>query len=95
MMALVFFAGIGAISAQNLTNALVSNAFPEEARSAALGVTLGVGRLGAVASPAIGGFILQMGLDPGYVLAMLGLADVLGAVLLVPYVARGRGAGVR
>ena len=95
LIALIFFAGIGAISAQNLTNALVSNAFPEEMRSAALGMTLGVGRLGAVASPAIGGFILQMGLDPGYVLAMLGLADILGAVLLVPYVARARSANAR
>ena len=95
MIMLVFFAGIGAISAQNLTNALVSNAFPEEMRSAALGMTLGVGRLGAVASPAIGGFILQMGFDPGYVLAMLGLADALGAILLVPYVARRHAAGAR
>ena len=85
LVVLVFFAGVGAISAQNLTNALVSNAFPEESRSAALGFTLGFGRLGAVASPAAGGLILQLGLDPAYVLAMLACADMLGAAALLLY----------
>lgn len=86
LMLLVFFAGVGAISAQNLTNALVSNAFPEELRPTALGLSLGVGRLGAVASPALGGFILQAGFDPSWVLAMLAAADIAGVVLLLPYV---------
>lgn len=85
LMSLVFFAGVGAISAQNLTNALVSNAFPEEMRSTALGFTLGIGRLGAVASPVAGGLILQFGLDAGSVLVMLAAADLLGAALLTFY----------
>ena len=84
-MAFVFFAGVGAISAQNLTNALVSNAFPEELRPTALGMSLGIGRLGAVVSPAVGGLILQLGLDAGWVLVMLATAEVVGVGLLLPY----------
>ncbi|SEO38322.1 MFS transporter [Denitrobacterium detoxificans] len=85
LMAFVFFAGVGAISAQNLTNALVSNAFPEELRPTALGMSLGIGRLGAVVSPAVGGLILQLGLDAGWVLVMLAVAEVAGVGLLLPY----------
>ncbi|MBE6473506.1 MAG: aromatic acid/H+ symport family MFS transporter [Coriobacteriaceae bacterium] len=85
LMAFVFFAGVGAISTQNLTNALVSNAFPEALRPAALGMSLGIGRLGAVASPAAGGLILQCGFDAGWVLVMLAVAELVGVGLLLPY----------
>ena len=44
LVALVAATGAFAISAQNHLNALVSNAFPAETRSSALGFTLGFGR---------------------------------------------------
>ena len=47
LVVLVAATGAFAISAQNHLNALVSNAFPAEMRSSALGFTLGLGRLGA------------------------------------------------
>jgi len=85
LFCLIFCAGVGAISAQNLTNTLVSNAFPSPIRATALGFTLGAGRLGAVASPVIGGALLQMGLDAGAVLLFLAIADFLGIILLGLY----------
>ncbi|MDR0499783.1 MAG: MFS transporter [Coriobacteriales bacterium] len=83
LFCLVFCAGVGAISAQNLTNTLVSNAFASHIRTGALGFTLGVGRLGAVASPVIGGALLQIGLDAAVVLLFLAVADLLGIILLL------------
>jgi AAHS family benzoate transporter-like MFS transporter len=82
LFVLVFFAGVGAISAQNLTNTLVSTAFPADMRASALGFALGIGRLGAIAAPAIGGFILQSGFDAGVVLIWLGLTELAGMVVL-------------
>jgi AAHS family benzoate transporter-like MFS transporter len=83
LFCLVLFAGIGAISTQNLTNTLVSNTFPASERAAALGITLGIGRLGAVISPSVGGLMLQAELGAEAVLVFLASAELFGAVLLL------------
>lgn len=53
-----FVAGLGVIGSQGLLNALVSSYYPSSSRATALGVTLGVGRLGAVLGPLAGGVLL-------------------------------------
>lgn len=75
--------GAGAISAQNLINSLVADAFPVRLRTTALGCTLGLGRLGAVVAPIIGGQTLAAGLGPAWVLVAFASAALLGAVLLI------------
>lgn len=75
--------GMAAISAQNLVNTLVADAFPVRQRAAAIGMTLGVGRLGAVAAPMIGGQILAAGQDAGWVLVAFAVAALAGVLLLL------------
>jgi MFS transporter, AAHS family, benzoate transport protein len=55
---LVAFAGAASIGAQNLNNAFISTYYPSSMRSTALGTALGVGRIGAIIGPALGGFLL-------------------------------------
>lgn len=75
--------GMSAISAQNLVNALVADAFPAHYRAAAIGMTLGLGRLGAVIAPSMGGYILAAGHGPSWVLQVFAIAAMLGASLLL------------
>ena len=55
-------------------------------RATALGVTTGVGRLGAVTGPLLGGLMLSAGVEYGWVFASFGAIALIGAVacLLVP-----------
>ncbi len=82
LFGVVALLGMAAISAQNLVNALVADAFPAAYRAAAVGTTLGIGRLGAVVAPALGGTILASGQGPGQVLCVFALSALLGALLL-------------
>lgn len=77
--------GMSAISAQNLLNALVSDAFPVQYRAAAMGMTLGLGRLGAVMAPALGGYILAGGYGPSWVLVVFAISALLGTAVLVVF----------
>lgn len=58
---LIFITGVFVFSAQNLVNAFAATHYPSEARGSALGMSLGVGRLGAITGPMIGGSLLAAG----------------------------------
>lgn len=88
LFAVIALLGMSAISAQNLVNSLVADAFPVRYRAAAIGITLGLGRLGAVIAPALGGYILAGGHGPSWVLAVFAIFAVLGALLLLAFTPR-------
>lgn len=58
---LLAVAGHGTIGTQNLINAYVTRYYPANARSTGIGWALGVGRLGAILGPSIGGLIIDSG----------------------------------
>lgn len=62
---LVMVAGAASIGAQNMVQAYVSNYYPAVMRSTALGVASGVGRIGGMTGPIMGGFLLGLAL-PNY-----------------------------
>ncbi|MGE7185376.1 hypothetical protein ACQKKK_15640 [Peribacillus sp. NPDC006672] len=53
---LVAIAGASTIGAQNLVQAYVSQYYPPNIRSTALGVASGIGRIGGMLGPILGGF---------------------------------------
>jgi AAHS family 4-hydroxybenzoate transporter-like MFS transporter len=53
-----FLAGAGNIAGQNTANALAAAFYPTYIRATGVGWALGIGRIGAVVGPAIGGVIL-------------------------------------
>ncbi|RSZ61387.1 MFS transporter [Corynebacterium hylobatis] len=86
MYVLVAIVGFGSIGAQILVNGFVATFFSDSVRATALGVTLGVGRLGAVLAIAGGGVLIAAALPTMINFSIWSAAALIGlvAVLLVP-----------
>ncbi|WP_458117330.1 MFS transporter [Arthrobacter sp. D2-10] len=61
LLAIVALAGLGANGTQILLNGFVATHYPPQSAATALSWTLGVGRLGAITGPLIGGYVASMG----------------------------------
>ncbi|WP_412076224.1 MFS transporter [Streptomyces xanthophaeus] len=81
LLALVALAGFGTIGTQILVNGHVAAYFPAHLRTQALGWTLGLGRLGAIAGPAFGGFLAARGVAPAWNFYAFAVPAALAAVL--------------
>jgi AAHS family 4-hydroxybenzoate transporter-like MFS transporter len=57
----VFVSGMGVIGGQIAANALASGYYPTGIRSTGVGWALGIGRIGSIAGPILGGFLLSYG----------------------------------
>lgn len=76
-------AGVGTHGTQCLIIAAVASHYPDQLRGTALGWTLGVGRIGAVAAPQLGGWLLAAGLGAGSNFVLFGLSALIAALLLI------------
>ena len=81
--AALILAGIGTHGTQCLIIAAVATHYPTKLRATALGVALGVGRIGAVLAPQVGGLLLDAGLGVGSNFAAFSLAAGCASVLLL------------
>ncbi|WBL19563.1 MFS transporter [Citricoccus sp. NR2] len=86
MYVLVAIVGFGSIGAQILVNGFVATYYADDTRATALGVTLGVGRIGAVLAISGGGVLVAAELTSFTNFAVWSMAALLGilAILLVP-----------
>ncbi len=76
-------AGFLVIGVQYVLYGLAPILYPPQVRSAAAGASVGVGRVGSIAAPLIGGLLLQIGWSAAQVLqAMAVVALVAGATIL-------------
>ncbi|TRW44879.1 MFS transporter [Georgenia yuyongxinii] len=75
-------AGVGTHGTQALIIAAIATYYPANLRGTALGFGLGVGRVGAVAAPQLGGLLLAAGLGVGSNFLLFGGCAVVSAVLL-------------
>ncbi|MDN5666980.1 MAG: aromatic acid/H+ symport family MFS transporter [Renibacterium salmoninarum] len=66
---LLVVAGVGTHGTQCLILAAIANHYPDRLRGTALGWALGVGRIGAVAAPQVGGLLLaaNLGVNSNYI----------------------------
>ncbi|UUO01940.1 aromatic acid/H+ symport family MFS transporter [Mycolicibacterium novocastrense] len=83
MYAIFVLAGVGTHGTQCLIIAAVASHYPDELRGTALGWTLGVGRVGAVAAPQLGGWLLAAGLGAGSNFVLFGASALVAALLLI------------
>ncbi|GAA4529056.1 MFS transporter [Amycolatopsis samaneae] len=81
LAALVLVGGAGAFGVQGLLNVYIARTYPASARASATGVALGIGRIGAIAGPALGGWILAAGFAPRWNFVLFAVPALLGAVL--------------
>lgn len=76
----IVLAGAGSIGTQIVVFGFVATYYPVHVRATALGVTTGIGRLGAVSGPLLGGLLLSVGAGQAAIFAVfagLGLVGVL------------------
>jgi len=79
---LVAIAGASTIGTQIICNAYTSQYYPTEMRSSGLGWALGIGRLGAIAGPIIGGVVLTMKLPFYQNFMVFAVPGIIGALAL-------------
>jgi MFS transporter, AAHS family, 4-hydroxybenzoate transporter len=82
MMAVTFVLGLAVQGAQAGLNALAANFYPTTVRSTGVGWALGVGRVGSIVGPAIGGMLLGMGWSPQRIF-LAGMAPALCASIAI------------
>ncbi len=90
----VFATGVWVFSAQVLLYAYVSKHYPTSGRGTALGWAAGIGRIGAICGPLVGGFLLGAGLAVPWGFYAFALVGLLGAVFIA-LVPRSPAEGVR
>jgi MFS transporter, AAHS family, 4-hydroxybenzoate transporter len=64
LIAVIFLAGLTIIGSQTGANAACGALYPARMRTSGLGWALGIGRLGGIAAPALGGYLLARGMPP-------------------------------
>jgi AAHS family 4-hydroxybenzoate transporter-like MFS transporter len=63
LMLTIFAAGFFVIGSQYCMNALAANYYPTPVRSTGIGWALGIGRIGSIVGPVVGGVMLSLGWD--------------------------------
>src|SRR4051794_21717148 len=79
----VLLAGLFVFSAQVLVYAYISHLYPAAARGTAVGAASGFGRLGAIAGPLIGGWLLTVGLAYPWGFYIFAVVAALGALSIL------------
>ncbi len=75
LLVVIFLAGMTVIGSQTGANAACGALYPARMRTSGIGWALGIGRLGGIAAPVLGGFLLARGLPPPQIfLSACGLA---------------------
>lgn len=80
---LIAVAGAASLGTQIIVFGYVAMHFSSLQRATALGVATGVGRLGAVAGPLVGGYLVTSGIDLGWNFAAFAAVALLGALASV------------
>ena len=83
LYALIAVAGAASVGTQIVLFGYVALHFGTAQRATALGVSTGVGRLGAVAGPLVGGYLIASGIGLGWNFAAFAAVALVGAVAAV------------
>jgi AAHS family 4-hydroxybenzoate transporter-like MFS transporter len=80
LLAVIFFSGMTIIGSQTGANATCGALYPARMRTSGLGWALGIGRLGGIAAPLLGGYLLARGLPPRLIFLSACLFAIIAAV---------------
>ncbi|WP_298362612.1 MFS transporter [uncultured Bradyrhizobium sp.] len=76
----VFVAGFFSLGAQLCVVAVAAVYYPQHIRATGVAWTMGIGRIGAVVGPVLGGLLIAEGFGPAGLFAVAGLASLLAGV---------------
>lgn len=77
----VFITGVFVFSSQNLVYAFVGENHPSNMRATAMGFSAGIGRLGAISGPMLGGLLISLGLAHPWGFFAYAAVGLLGALI--------------
>ena len=80
LLVVTFFAGMTIIGSQTGANATCGKLYPARMRTTGLGWALGIGRLGGIAAPALGGYLLSLHMAPTHIFLSACLFALIAAV---------------
>lgn len=78
----ILFAGAAAFGGQNLLLAYIAQFYQSNIRSTGIGYTLGIGRLGAISGPFLGGWMLSLQLPLSFNFMMLAVPALFGLICI-------------
>ena len=81
--AIVFIAGFCIVGSQGALNALSASYYPTDLRSTGVGAGLGVGRVGGIVGPYIGGALLEAGWTAGQVFYTAAIPALISAITML------------
>lgn len=80
LLTVTFFAGMTITGSQTGVNATCGKLYPARMRTSGLGWALGIGRLGGIAAPVLGGWLLSLGLKPTHIFLSASIFAIIAAV---------------
>jgi len=92
LLIMTFLAGLTIIGSQTGANGTCGKLYPARMRTSGLGWALGIGRLGGIAAPALGGYLLSLGMAPTRIFLGASVVAIIAAVATGLLALRGRGA---
>jgi MFS transporter, AAHS family, 4-hydroxybenzoate transporter len=90
LVVVIFFSGMTIIGSQTGANAACGKLYPARMRTSGLGWALGIGRLGGIAAPVLGGYLLSVGLPPRHIFLSACLFALVAAAATALLAFRGR-----
>ena len=90
LLAVIFFSGMTIIGSQTGANATCGALYPARMRTSGLGWALGIGRLGGIAAPALGGYLLSSKMPPTHIFLSACLFAIIAGVATGLLALRGR-----
>ena len=90
LLAVIFFAGTTIIGSQTGANGACGALYPARMRTTGIGWAIGIGRLGSIASPILGGYLLARGLPPTQIFLSACFFALVAATATALLVLRGR-----
>jgi len=76
---IIFLAGMTTIGSQTGVNGACGKLYPARMRTSGIGWALGIGRLGGIVAPILGGYLLAVGLPPTRIFLVAGLFALIAA----------------
>jgi AAHS family 4-hydroxybenzoate transporter-like MFS transporter len=89
LLLMSFLAGMTIIGSQTGANGTCGKLYPARMRTSGLGWALGIGRLGGIAAPLLGGYLLAIGLKPTHIFLSACLFALIAAAAVALLVFRG------
>ncbi len=83
LFTVVFLAGFGVVGGQTAVNALSATYYPTELRATGIGAGLGIGRIGAIVGPVVGGVLMGQHLPSQKLFLVASVPALVSALVMV------------